>query len=154
MLYCVNRQHARQMRCVGCKTGYDRQDSGSDEVPGDKPTLHSFPKDQILLAKWVKAISRKDFVPSQYSRVCSKHFWGVWWLCLQKNFQKSTLKSRIFLHFCKLKCIGAGAILQVEGHSPARSEFFYSAHPLLPCAHPDGWARVGTCLPVCNMNNG
>ena len=29
---------------------------------------------------------------------------------------KSTLKSRIFLHFCKLKSIGARAILKVEGH--------------------------------------
>jgi len=63
-------------KCVafGCKTGYDRQDSGSDEIPGDKPTLHSFPKDKTLFDKWVKAISRNDFVPSQYSRVCSKHF--------------------------------------------------------------------------------
>jgi len=63
-------------KCVafGCKTGYDRQESGSDEVTGDKPTLHSFPKDKTLFDKWVKAISRKDFVPSQYSRVCSKHF--------------------------------------------------------------------------------
>jgi len=63
-------------KCVafGCKTGYDRQDSGSDEVPVDKPTLHSFPKDQTLLAKWVKAISRKDFVPSQYSRVFKTFF--------------------------------------------------------------------------------
>ena len=30
--------------------------------------------------------------------------WGSWGLCPQKNFQKkSTLKSPIFLHFCKLK---------------------------------------------------
>jgi len=58
----------------GVKTGYDRQDCESNEIPGDKPTLHSFPKDKTLLDKWLKAISRKDFVPSQYSRVCSKHF--------------------------------------------------------------------------------
>jgi len=63
-------------KCIafGCKTDYDRQDSRSDEIPEDKPTLHSFPKDKTLFDKWVKAISRKDFVPSQYSCVCSKHF--------------------------------------------------------------------------------
>lgn len=60
-------------KCVafGCTTGYD----SSNNVGLDtKTTLHSFPKDQALFDKWVKAISREDFKPSKHSRVCSLHF--------------------------------------------------------------------------------
>jgi len=51
---------------------------------------------------WGGAPTRRN--PSQYGGLGAK------------IFKKSTLKSRIFLHFCKLKSIGARAILKVEGH--------------------------------------
>lgn len=62
-------------KCVafGCETGYAKQDGGSDDN-NIKPTLHSFPKDKVVFDKWIKALSRKDFIPSRNSRVCSKHF--------------------------------------------------------------------------------
>jgi THAP domain-containing protein 1/3 len=62
-------------KCIAfdCKTGYAKQDGGSDDN-NIKPTLHSFPKDKVVFDKWIKALSRKDFIPSRNSRVCSKHF--------------------------------------------------------------------------------
>ncbi len=40
-------------------------------------TFHQFPLGEgkkELLKKWLKKISRKDFVPTKYSKVCSLHF--------------------------------------------------------------------------------
>jgi hypothetical protein len=56
-------------KCVayGCKSGYksnDRKDV----------TFHSFPKDQEMCYKWIRANPRKDFVLSKHSRLCSLHF--------------------------------------------------------------------------------
>ncbi|ESN97847.1 hypothetical protein HELRODRAFT_85043, partial [Helobdella robusta] len=40
-----------------------------------KITFHKFPiDDEELARKWLKNIARKDFHPSQRTRVCSKHF--------------------------------------------------------------------------------
>lgn len=37
--------------------------------------MFSFPsKNNILLDKWVNALKRKNFKPTQWSRVCSEHF--------------------------------------------------------------------------------
>jgi hypothetical protein len=55
---------------VGCTSGYD----GKDYDSGRRPTLHRFPKDEDILRRWLRAISREDFRPSQCSRVCSNHF--------------------------------------------------------------------------------
>jgi hypothetical protein len=59
-------------KCVafGCKTGYAKKECDSDDNDM-KPTLHCFPKDTVIFDKWVKAISRKGFVPSKNSRLCS-----------------------------------------------------------------------------------
>jgi hypothetical protein len=54
----------------GCKSGY----KGHSVTAGIRLTFHSFPRDKDLCVKWVRAISRKDFTPSKYSRVCSLHF--------------------------------------------------------------------------------
>ena len=35
---------------------------------------HRFPRDQPLLKKWLIAIKRDKFKPTQYSRICKKHF--------------------------------------------------------------------------------
>ncbi|GFY48300.1 ADP-ribosylation factor-like protein 6 [Trichonephila inaurata madagascariensis] len=33
-----------------------------------------FPKEDSLRKKWMQVISRKDFAPSKYSKVCELHF--------------------------------------------------------------------------------
>lgn len=43
--------------------------SGRDEV-----AFHKFPQDRDIAAKWVAAIQREDFEPTNASVVCSKHF--------------------------------------------------------------------------------
>lgn len=35
---------------------------------------HTFPKDEKLHRLWLKAICRKGFVPTKFSRLCRKHF--------------------------------------------------------------------------------
>jgi len=37
-------------------------------------TFHSFPADEKMREKWIRANPRKDFVPSKNSRICSLHF--------------------------------------------------------------------------------
>ncbi|GFW55724.1 THAP-type domain-containing protein [Trichonephila clavipes] len=36
--------------------------------------MFRFPKEDFLRKKWIQAISRKDFAPSKYSKVCELHF--------------------------------------------------------------------------------
>lgn len=36
--------------------------------------FHSFPKDEELRKKWLHNLRRKNFTPTKYSRLCSKHF--------------------------------------------------------------------------------
>lgn len=61
--------------CVafGCRSGY-RNCSGFTP-DGFKITFHSFPlRRPEVLEKWIRALHRVDFVPTKYSRVCSRHF--------------------------------------------------------------------------------
>jgi len=53
----------------GCKSGYASQDATDVHV-----TFHSFPRDEELRAKWIRANPRKDFTPTKNSRLCSLHF--------------------------------------------------------------------------------
>ncbi|GFW59901.1 putative RNA-directed DNA polymerase from transposon BS [Trichonephila clavipes] len=39
-----------------------------------KIQMFSFPKEDFLRKKWIQAISRKDFAPSKFSKVCELHF--------------------------------------------------------------------------------
>ena len=58
-------------RCsaYGCKSGYD-----GHETP-ENVSMHQFPlQDRPLLQKWLRKISRQDFVPSKNSKLCSLHF--------------------------------------------------------------------------------
>ncbi|XP_069979027.1 myb-like protein X isoform X3 [Penaeus vannamei] len=41
---------------------------------GNNITFHCFPKNKMLREKWVKATQRKDWKPTQYSKLCSDHF--------------------------------------------------------------------------------
>ncbi|GFV00636.1 THAP-type domain-containing protein [Trichonephila clavipes] len=36
--------------------------------------MFGFPKEDFLRKKWIQAISRKDFAPLKYSKVCELHF--------------------------------------------------------------------------------
>ena len=53
---------------VGCRSGYNDQDA-----PGNV-TLHRFPKDPQNFQAWIRAISRKDWIPSKRSKLCSLYF--------------------------------------------------------------------------------
>ncbi|KAH7932845.1 hypothetical protein HPB49_003352 [Dermacentor silvarum] len=53
-------------RCVpGCTGNYKT---------GKKIQVFSFPKDCDTLKKWLRAIPRKDFVPTSCTKVCADHF--------------------------------------------------------------------------------
>ncbi|XP_045477321.1 THAP domain-containing protein 1-like [Harmonia axyridis] len=41
---------------------------------GENITLHSFPNQGTLRDEWISALRRANFVPTQYSRICSNHF--------------------------------------------------------------------------------
>lgn len=56
----------------GCKSGYDSQHP--TDASGVRVTFHSFPQDNEVRQKWIRANPRKDFVPSKHSRMCSLHF--------------------------------------------------------------------------------
>ena len=56
--------------CVpGCKSGYRSQLKVKVTPP-----MFGFPKNEELRSAWIKAISRKDWTPTNISRVCAKHF--------------------------------------------------------------------------------
>jgi hypothetical protein len=61
--------------CVafGCRSGY--RDCSGFTPDGQKITFHSFPlNNSDLLHKWIRANPRVDFVPTKYSKICSRHF--------------------------------------------------------------------------------
>lgn len=41
---------------------------------GKPVTLHKLPRDQAARRAWIRLISRKNWKPSDYTRVCSDHF--------------------------------------------------------------------------------
>lgn len=41
---------------------------------GKTVTLHKLPKEQYIRRAWIRAISRKNWKPTSYTRVCSDHF--------------------------------------------------------------------------------
>ena len=51
-----------------CKSGYEGAKSRK------KVHFFKFPSDETLRKAWLKRISREDFEPNMYSRVCSEHF--------------------------------------------------------------------------------
>ena len=54
--------------CVpGCSSGY-ASDNSTDV------SMHKFPNDDVRKQQWLRCINRADFIPTNNSRVCSKHF--------------------------------------------------------------------------------
>ncbi|XP_070381556.1 52 kDa repressor of the inhibitor of the protein kinase-like isoform X2 [Dermacentor albipictus] len=47
-----------------------------------KVQVFSFPKEENLRQKWISAISKKDFVPTKYTKVCADHFHSS---CLERT---------------------------------------------------------------------
>ena len=41
-------------------------------MPGKR--FYSFPKDEELRDRWTAAVSRKDWNPTKYTKICSDHF--------------------------------------------------------------------------------
>ena len=55
--------------CIpGCNTGY-RSNASKEKI-----SLYKFPKDENMRQKWIRAIPRKDWIPTDSHRVCAKHF--------------------------------------------------------------------------------
>ena len=76
--------------CVapGCPTG-----SGSYQ--GEKYSLHPFPKTDSVKKKWIEKMNReKTFVPSENSRLCSKHFTPDCYLTGEENIDDRGRKRR------------------------------------------------------------
>ena len=53
---------------LNCKSGYKSSETAPDV------SFHRFPKDPDLLQKWLRNISRKDFILTDNCRLCSLHF--------------------------------------------------------------------------------
>ncbi|CAH1971001.1 unnamed protein product [Acanthoscelides obtectus] len=64
-----NRAMPRRCCVPGCKGNYDTTLKAEDPV-----STFSFPKEQELLEKWIRAIPRKDWIPTKSSAVCANHF--------------------------------------------------------------------------------
>jgi len=73
---------------VGCKSGY--ASNGDDS----HVTFHTFPQDAELREKWIRAIPRKDFVPSTYSCLCSLHFQPWNFVDVRTDSNKSRLQNK------------------------------------------------------------
>ena len=60
---------------------------GTCSVPGCDKNInkeaHSFPKNEELKLKWLKAINRENWYPGRWNKVCSKHF-------LKKDFVQTS----------------------------------------------------------------
>ena len=80
----------------GCRSGYRKSKGESQQSEPDqpKPTLHSFPKDDAILRKWLRAIPRQNFVPTKNSRICSVHFQPSDFIEVSRDSNKSRQKEQ------------------------------------------------------------
>ena len=59
---------------VNCRTGYKKRQHKVSYIP-EKFPVFCFPlKNQELNKKWITFVNRKDWTPTQYGGICSKHF--------------------------------------------------------------------------------
>lgn len=85
----------------GCRSGYKSKKQVTEiqlDSTGHKITFHKFPKDPLLLQKWMNAIPRQDLVrPSVNARMCSCHFRASDFVTVSQdsnNKEKAELKNR------------------------------------------------------------
>ena len=57
----------RKCASVQCRSGYEKDKT-------ENISMHTFPQNDVMRKKWLKAISRDNFTPSKHSGVCSLHF--------------------------------------------------------------------------------
>ena len=48
-------------------------DSSSKREENKSVSVHKFPEDSELFRKWIKAIPRRNWSPTKYTRICSHH---------------------------------------------------------------------------------
>ena len=70
---------------VGCQSGYYEKDAAI--------SFHKFPKDLDLCNTWLQAIDRKNFTPTSNTRLCSKHFSAINFVC-ERNDTNLTRKKK------------------------------------------------------------
>ncbi|XP_064472916.1 THAP domain-containing protein 1-like [Ornithodoros turicata] len=90
-------------------------------------TALSFPRDESLGLQWVNAIGRPVWVPTKYSRVCSKHF-------RNEDFDRTSL-TRVRLREGSVPVAHPSVQVHQQEHDlPARRE-------------PSGQEPIGVCTP-------
>lgn len=80
---------------ASCKSSNKKNDE-------DIISFHTFPKDPLLLRKWIQFCKRKDKWNPHTSRICSKHFKDSDY---ELNFQEKLMnikRKRTLLKNCKL----------------------------------------------------
>ena len=75
---------------VHCRTGYKRKNGDGGEIT--KFPVFGFPNDKKYLNdKWIKFVNRKDWLPTNYVRICSRHFEATY----LKVGKRTTLKLEV-----------------------------------------------------------
>ena len=74
-----NSQIGSSSECIkeskSLRGGYTCCVPGYSNTKRDKElSFHKFPREEAVRKRWINAIKRKDFAPSEQHRVCSKHF--------------------------------------------------------------------------------
>ena len=63
---------------IGCENRKNPR-SSKEDTDQNKVAFYRIPADPNTRRLWLAAINRKDFHPSQYTRLCSKHFISGKW---------------------------------------------------------------------------
>ncbi|GFT62346.1 ADP-ribosylation factor-like protein 6 [Nephila pilipes] len=73
--------------------------------------MSEFPKDDSLRKKWIKAICKKDFIPSNYSMVSELHFTeDAIFRKTEVYDEKTGIKISVPLKRCRLKSFAVSSI--------------------------------------------
>ncbi|XP_064482936.1 THAP domain-containing protein 1-like [Ornithodoros turicata] len=116
---------------VCCYSGCANRSEFASKASGI--TYHHFPRDESLRLQWVNAIGRPDWVPTKYSRVCSKHF-------RNEDFDRTSL-TRVRLREGSVPVAHPSVQVHQEEHDlPARRE-------------PSGQEPIGVCTPEPGTSN-
>ena len=64
--------------------------SRKDKCPEKK--FFRFPEDKARKEKWISAIGRKNWHPTEYTRICSDHFMTGMFLTLGRQLETGNIK--------------------------------------------------------------